>query len=102
MVQPSLGLQGIADHALRLRLPSFSFRREYAEYGGLFSYGADQAEINRDVAGQVSRLLKGARPADLPVRQATKVELVINQRTARAIGLALSPLFVAAANEVLE
>ena len=102
LVQPSLGLQGIADRALRLKLPSFSFRREYAESGGLFSYGADQAEINRDVASQVARLLKGATPAELPVQQATKVELVVNQKTARAIGLALPPLFMASANEVLE
>lgn len=102
LVQPSLGLRGIADRALRLRLPSYSFRREYAESGGLFSYGADQAEINRAVASQVSRLLQGARPADLPVQQATKVELVINQKTARAIGLALPPLFVARADEVLD
>ena len=102
LVQPSLGLQGTAQHALRLKLPSFSFRREYAESGGLFSYGADQAEINRDVASQVSRLLKGARPADLPVQQATKVELVINQKTARAIGLALPSLFLASANEVID
>ena len=102
MVQPSLGLRGVAELSLRHRLPSFSFRREYAELGGLFSYGADQVEINVDVARLVDRLLKGAKPADLPVQQATKVGLVINQKTARALDLTLPPLFVASANEVLD
>jgi putative ABC transport system substrate-binding protein len=102
MVQPSLGLAAIAARALQARLPAFSFRREFAEAGGLFSYGADQTEINRAIASQVDRLLKGARPADVPVQQATKVELVINRRTAQALGLDLPPLFVASADEVID
>ena len=102
LVQPSLGLRGIASRALQAKLPTFSFRREYAEVGGLFSYGADQAEINVYVARLVDRLLKGAKPADLPVQQATKVALVINQQTARTLGLVLPSLFVASADEVLD
>lgn len=102
MVQPSLGLAVIATRALQAKLPAFSFRREFAEAGGLFSYGADQAEINRTIASQVDRLLKGAKPADIPVQQAAKVELVINRRTARALGLDLPPLFVASADEVID
>ncbi|MBL6617895.1 MAG: ABC transporter substrate-binding protein [Reyranella sp.] len=102
LVQPSLGMTAMAARALEARLPAFSFRREFAEVGGLFSYGADQAEINRAVASQVERILKGAKPSDLPVQQATKFELVINRKTAAALGLTLPPLFVASADEVID
>jgi putative ABC transport system substrate-binding protein len=95
-------MTAMAARALQARLPAFSFRREFAEVGGLFAYGADQAEINRAVASQVERILKGARPSDLPVQQATKFELVINRKTAAALGLTLPPLFVASADEVIE
>ena len=102
LVQPSLGMAAMAARALQARLPAFSFRREFAEVGGLFSYGADQAEINRAVASQVERILKGAKPAELPVQQATKFELVINRKTAGVLGLTLPPLFVASADEVID
>lgn len=102
LVQPSLGMTAMAARALQARLPAFSFRREFAEVGGLFSYGADQAEINRAIASQVERILKGVKPSDLPVQQATKFELVINRKTAAALGLALPPLFVASADEVID
>lgn len=102
LVQPSLGMKAIAATALQARLPAFSFRREFAEVGGLFSYGADQAEINRAIASQVERILKGAKPSDLPVQQATKFELVINRKTAMVLGLTLPPLLVAGADEVID
>lgn len=102
LVQPSLGMTAMAARALQARLPAFSFRREFAEVGGLFSYGADQAEINRAIASQVERILKGAKPGDLPVQQATKFELVINRKTAMALGLTLPPLLVASADEVID
>ncbi len=102
LVQPSLGMAAMAARALQARLPAFSFRREFAEVGGLFAYGADQAEINRAVASQVERILKGAKPSDVPVQQATKFELVINRKTAAVLGLALPPLFVASADEVID
>ena len=79
-----------------------SFLREFALAGGLISLGADQADIFRMVAGYVDRVLKGARRADLPVQQATKFELVVNQKTARALGLTLSPMFLTRADEVIE
>jgi putative ABC transport system substrate-binding protein len=66
------------------------------------SYGADQAEINRAVAGYVDKILKGARPADLPVQQASRIELIVNQKTARALGLVFPPMFLARADEVIE
>jgi len=102
LVQPSLGLEAAAVLSLKNRLPAISFRREFAEVGGLLSYGADQTEINRQVAVYVDRILKGARVADLPVMEASKVELVVNQRTARALGFVFPPLFLARVDEVIE
>ena len=66
------------------------------------AYGADQAEINRAVANQVVRILKGTRPGDLPVQQASRFELVVNQKTARALGFPVPPLFLARADQVIE
>ena len=102
LVQPSLGLETTATLALKHHLPAFSFRREFAEAGGLMAYGADQAEINRAVASQVVRILKGARPGDLPVQQSTRFELIINQKTAKALGFTIPPLLLARADEVIE
>ena len=102
LIQPSLGFAPTVALALKLRLPAFSFRREFAEAGGLFAYGADQAEINRAVASSVDRILKGARPGDLPVQQASRFELVINQKTAKVLEFVLPPLFLARADEVIE
>ncbi len=102
MVQPSLGFDVTAELALRNRLPAVSFRREFAVAGGLMSYGASQADNMRAVAGYVDRILKGARPADLPVQQSSRFELVVNQRTARTLGIDIPPLFLARVDEVIE
>jgi putative ABC transport system substrate-binding protein len=102
LVQPSLGLEAAAALVLKHRLPAISFRRHFVEAGGLLSYGSDQAEINREVAAYVDRLLKGARVADLPVVQTSKTELVVNQKTARALGFVFPPLFLARVDEVIE
>ncbi|MBC8063476.1 MAG: hypothetical protein H7Y17_01490, partial [Chlorobia bacterium] len=67
--------------------PSIFANREYAEAGGLMSYGQNQVDIYQRAAGYVDRILKGAKPADLPVEQPTRLELVINRRTAKALGL---------------
>ena len=102
LVQPSLSLQAAAQSALKSRLPAISFRREFTAAGGLLSLGADQAALARTLAGFVDRVLKGARTVDLPIQQATKFELVVNQKTARALGLTLSPMFLTRADEVIE
>jgi putative ABC transport system substrate-binding protein len=102
LVHPSLPLEMAATLALKNRLAAVSYRREFALAGGLISLGADQADICRLVAGYVDRVLKGARPADLPVQQVAKFELVVNQKTARALGFALSPMFLTRADEVIE
>ena len=79
----------IVGFALKSRLPSVYTNREAVEAGGLMSYGADLAESYRRVAYFVDRILKGAKPADLPVEQPTKFELVINLKTAKQIGLTI-------------
>ena len=81
----------IAGFALKSRLPSMYCSREAVDAGGLMSYGADQADSYRRVAYFVDRILKGAKPADLPVEQPTKFELVINLKTAKQIGLTIPP-----------
>jgi putative ABC transport system substrate-binding protein len=102
LVQPTLGLQRAAALSRAARLPAYSFRREFVESGGLLSYGGDQAEAHRMVAGHLDRILKGAKPADLPVVQSTKVELVVNRTTARALGIDFPAMFLARVDEVIE
>jgi putative ABC transport system substrate-binding protein len=92
----------IADFALKSRLPSVYPNREGADAGGLLSYGADQADSYQRVAYYVDRILKGAKPADLPVEQPTKFELVINLKTAKQIGLTIPPEVLARANRLIK
>jgi ABC-type uncharacterized transport system substrate-binding protein len=92
----------IVSFALKSRLPSVYGRREYVDNGGLMYYGADLADSYRRVAYYVDKILKGAKPADLPVEQPTKFELVINLKTAKQIGLTISPNVLARADKVLK
>jgi putative tryptophan/tyrosine transport system substrate-binding protein len=92
----------IAEFALKSRLPSMHSNRESVDAGGLMYYGADLAESYRRVATYVDKILKGAKPADLPVEQPTKFELVINLKTAKQIGLTIPPNVLARADRVIK
>jgi len=92
----------IVDLALKSRLPSMYSNRAAVDAGGLMSYGADLAESYRRVAVYVDKILKGAKPADLPVEQPTKFELVINLKTAKQIGLTIPPNVLARADKVIK
>ena len=92
----------IAGFALKSRLPSVYGSREAVDAGGLMYYGADLADSYRRVAYYVDRILKGAKPADLPVEQPTKFELVINLKTAKQIGLTIPPEVLARANRLIK
>ena len=92
----------IADLALKSRLPSIYVRREFVDAGGLMYYGANLADSYRRVAYYVDRILKGAKPGDLPVEQPTKFELVINLKTAKQIGLTIPPEVLARANTLIK
>ena len=83
-------------------MPAVSVVREFVDEGGLMTYGVAAAVVYRGVAVFVDKILKGAKPADLPVEQPTKFELVINMKTAKALGLTVPPAFLARADEVIE
>lgn len=87
--------------ALKSRLPSAYNRGEDVDNGGLMSYGADEADRYRRVATYVDKILKGAKPADLPIEQPTKFELVINLKTAKQIGLTIPPSVLSRADRVI-
>ena len=82
--------------ALAARLPTMYAQREYVEAAGLMSYGPNFPDLNRRAADYVDKILRGAKPADLPVEQPTKFDLVVNLVTARALGLTISPTLLAA------
>jgi putative ABC transport system substrate-binding protein len=92
----------IADFAVKYRLPSISHLPEFVRHGGLMSYGADRADLFRRAATYVDKILKGARPADLPVEQASKFQLVVNLKTAAALGLAVPQSILTRADELIE
>ena len=92
----------IVGFALKSRLPSMYFYREAVEEGGLMSYGADLADSYRRVAVLVDKILKGAKPADLPVEQPTKFEFIINLKTAKEIGVTIPPNVIARTDKVIK
>jgi putative tryptophan/tyrosine transport system substrate-binding protein len=92
----------IVELAGKNRLPAIYWQKEFVDEGGLMSYGADFDDLYRRAAVYVDKILKGAKPADLPVEQATKFEFIINLKAAKQIGLTLSPEFLARANQVIK
>jgi len=106
MVLPDISMTNyrevIVALAARHRVPAIYPFRYFAVSGGLMSYGTDLAEVSLRAASYVDRILKGEKPGDLPVQAPTKYELVINLKTAKALGLDVSPTLLALANEVIE
>jgi putative tryptophan/tyrosine transport system substrate-binding protein len=92
----------IADFSLKSRLPSIYVRREFVEAGGLMSYGADIADAYRLIATYIDKILKGAKPADLPVQQPSKFELVVNLKTAKQIGVTIPQTVLYKADKVIK
>ena len=92
----------VVSQAMKHRLPTMYAARSFAEAGGLLAYGPDQLDLYRRAAGYVDRILKGAKPANLPVEQPTKFELVVNLKTAKTLGLTIPPSVLLRADQVLE
>jgi len=96
------GAQQLADLALKHRVPTLFGSREHVEAGGLLSYSPDRADLYRRAAAYVDKILKGSNPADLPVQQATKFELAVNLKTAKALGLAIPHAVLVRADQIVE
>jgi len=101
-VQLALNERRIAGLALQRRLPTIFWRSEFAMAGGLMAYGPDDIYALRRAGALVARILKGARPADLPVEQADRFRLVINLKTAKALGLTIPQTILLQADQVIE
>jgi putative ABC transport system substrate-binding protein len=94
--------QRVVSLGAKARLPAMFHFREFTEAGGLMSYGPNFRQLWRRAATYVDKILKGAKPADLPIEQPTKFELVINLKTAKALGLTIPPSLLLRADEVIE
>ena len=92
----------IIELAGRYRMPAIYFQREFVEDGGLMSYGVDYEDLYRRMAGYVDKILKGAKPADLPVQQATKFEFIINLKAGKQIGLTITNRVLERASRVIQ
>jgi ABC-type uncharacterized transport system substrate-binding protein len=97
-----LNLKRITDFATAHRLPTIAYLRTLVDEGGLMSYGANLGDLLRHIAVYVDKILKGAKPSDLPVEQPTKFELVINLKTAKALGLTIPQSLLLRADQVIE
>jgi putative ABC transport system substrate-binding protein len=107
LVIPAIAASWVNRHLIiefeaKHRIPAIYPTREYVAAGGFMSYGVSTVDMLRRSAGYVDKILKGAKPGDLPVEQPTKFDLVINQKTAKALALTLPPAFLAQVNEVIE
>jgi putative tryptophan/tyrosine transport system substrate-binding protein len=102
IVQATFFSKTIAELAIKHRLPAAAVLRSFVHAGGLLSYGAHTPALFRRIAGIVHKVLQGAKPADLPVEQPTKFELIINLKTAKALGINVPPALLARADEVIE
>ena len=102
VVQGSLASNNTAELALKHRLPAVTVARSFAEAGALMSYGPDAPDLFRRAADLVAKVLQGAKPADLPVEQPTKFELVVNLKTAKTLELKISKSFLLRADVVIE
>ena len=102
VVQGSLTTKAVAEFALKHGLPAAAQTRSFAEVGGLISYGADGPQVFRQSTAFVTKILRGGNPADMPVEQPTKFELVVNLRTAKALGITIPESFLLRADEVIE
>jgi putative ABC transport system substrate-binding protein len=92
----------ICSLAAQRQLPTASNERAFADAGCLMSYGEDQFDMHRRAAAYVGKILKGAKPADLPVEQPTRFQLIINLKTAKALGIDVPPMLLARSDEVIE
>jgi putative ABC transport system substrate-binding protein len=102
IVDAALTVWHAAEIAIRYRLPSISNLRQFVDAGGLIYHGADSAHVQHRAASYVDKILKGARPGDLPVERPTRFELVINLKAAKALGLTVTPSLLLRANEVIQ
>ncbi|TMG82330.1 MAG: ABC transporter substrate-binding protein, partial [Betaproteobacteria bacterium] len=99
---PVANAERIGELAIRLRMPSITANKELMERGLLMSYGADIRDVQRRIPSYVDRILKGAKPADMPVERPTKFELTINMKTAKALGLTIPQSLLLRADEVIQ
>jgi putative ABC transport system substrate-binding protein len=99
--QSNVNKKRIIELAAKYRLPAIYFREDFVDEGGLISYGADEVEPFKRIAAMIDKILKGAKPADIPVEQSTKFEFVVNLKTAKQLGVIIPPEVLARANKII-